>query len=464
MINNYPILRYQLFALGPAKSKFQSCLDGIPPNSTSGVHQLGIIDALKEFELQDCLEIITDSELPNGINPKGLALGLWFGSCDNPGTTKEIDLAESLIRLKVPFIPIVDDLTDFSRSVPSCLSIFNGVETCVRDEMGQVISDSQDISQVVSTVLRFFGLVPEERKVFISYCRKDSREVANQLFEKLCHKGYMPFLDTASIEKGKHFQKALHDHLNNAECIVFLDTMGTEQSQWCREELISIHQHGIGVLQLVWPGRTALSIQHLNQIIQLNDSDFEQPFNGNGYDKLLDAKVQEIHRALESLRIRSIASRKARILREFLDRVEKKNENLIASQPTHPKIQYVICPAGPVWLYRDGINISWCVWPSPKQPDSALLFVPFDQNNNNPHRRPPSHLPPHGRKDKGHQCKGCPGKTDCRLPCYTQFLFDGTGVLNEKIRHIDWLGEYLPAKSLSLDKIDDFLGKIMFMQ
>jgi hypothetical protein len=103
-------------------------------------------------------------------------------------------------------------------------------------------------------LLQRVGLSPEDSRVFISYVRKDTSAVADQLFDALTNAGFDVFLDRCSVPVGVKFQERLMQDLCDKAMVVFLNSQGVKNSQWVGEELTIIKLYRLGLLELRLPG------------------------------------------------------------------------------------------------------------------------------------------------------------------------------------------------------------------
>ena len=84
----------------------------------------------------------------------------------------------------------------------------------------------------------------EERfRVFISYSRRDSEEVAHVLVNLLGQQGLSAKLDTTHLEFGEKWQMQLKDFIRQADAVVFVISPGAVRSHWCRWELAECAHH-----------------------------------------------------------------------------------------------------------------------------------------------------------------------------------------------------------------------------
>jgi hypothetical protein len=113
------------------------------------------------------------------------------------------------------------------------------------------------------------------RKVFLSYCRKDSAGVAEQLFGALARLGYEVFLDEASIGHGAAFEHELEWWLNDADCLVLLASPSVPASVYVQKEISFARQYGVGLLAVAWdPPPPIVKTLYADEVVQLQAPDF----------------------------------------------------------------------------------------------------------------------------------------------------------------------------------------------
>jgi len=113
---------------------------------------------------------------------------------------------------------------------------------------------SNDPTELLWAVLQRAGLTSEDSRIFISYVRKDSSPIADQLFSALTEAGFDVFLDRCSVPVGINFQQRLMQDLCDKAMVVFLNTTGVAGSEWVMEELATIKCYRLGVLELTFEG------------------------------------------------------------------------------------------------------------------------------------------------------------------------------------------------------------------
>lgn len=100
--------------------------------------------------------------------------------------------------------------------------------------------------EVVGDILAEAYVMPVDRRVFISYRRKETLELAEQLFEELSKHRFDVFVDRFRIEPGRDFQERLKDDLAHHGLAVILESPGLIGSAWVVEELAYMTQHQLG--------------------------------------------------------------------------------------------------------------------------------------------------------------------------------------------------------------------------
>ncbi|KJR41849.1 TIR-like domain-containing protein [Candidatus Magnetoovum chiemensis] len=71
----------------------------------------------------------------------------------------------------------------------------------------------QSIEEIIPYILAIAGLTPEDFRIFVSYKRSDSSELAEQLFEALSKKNFDVFEDRFRVPPGVDFQMRLTEEL-----------------------------------------------------------------------------------------------------------------------------------------------------------------------------------------------------------------------------------------------------------
>src|SRR5205823_2375575 len=119
------------------------------------------------------VSIIAESNLGKRDRKKPF-IGVFFGYHDANDANHPI--LKDLIEDSVVMIPVVDDLRSVSAFVPELLRHINAVELASADP---------NLERVTTLLLENFRLLRPDRRLFISYRRKEAQRIAIQLYEKL---------------------------------------------------------------------------------------------------------------------------------------------------------------------------------------------------------------------------------------------------------------------------------------
>lgn len=269
---------------------------------------------IEELNIKKESIIIIDRNNFQEYKANAPAVCLYFGRKGN--LLNDIDITTQLKQEANIILPIVYDLEDFNCSIPELLREINGVS----------LSSKNDIEPLVNSILEGFGLLRISRKLFISYRRNESSEVAIQLYEQLEKHGFDVFLDTHSIRPGEPFQEELWHRMADTDVIVLLNTPGFLDRKWTKEEVAQANAMSIGILQVVWPKHRLENIAKLGIPFQLSDSSFGNPHFKSADRYLSDDTIEDLISSVESFRARCLASRQDNIVTNFILSAKRANK------------------------------------------------------------------------------------------------------------------------------------------
>ncbi len=265
-----------------------------------------IENVILEFGLSIDNEIkIYDANTVGQRNKTSAFSAVYFGS--NPQI--DIDAARSIHGDSVPIIPVVSSFELFSEYIPDFLQPINGY--CLNQQ-------DPEMKKLANLMMECTGLLREQRRVFISYRRTESRDAALQIHDILIAKGFDVFLDTLDIRPGKYFQDALWHKLCDSDVLIMLDTPTYFESKWTRQEIGRALAKDIHVLRVVWPNHQPNKMTELAETVYLTNDDLE-----NNTGPIILKKINEIAIKLENIRSRSIAARYMSITGRLRAEVEK---------------------------------------------------------------------------------------------------------------------------------------------
>jgi len=214
--------------------------------------------------------------------------------------------AERLRADSIPVLPVVADYKHYKAWTPESLHAVNGSD---------MNWDEPDMTEIVNKVLENLSLLRRERRLFISYRREESLEVAHQLRVAFDDAGYDTFLDLSSVPKGDDFQAVLWHRLLDSDVVVVLDTPNFLESYWAEQEIAKATAASVGMLRVAWPGVARVRKGELAWPLQLALNDLKDPI-------LTKEAVKRIVTATEALRARNLAARYTNLVREFCKAAE----------------------------------------------------------------------------------------------------------------------------------------------
>ncbi len=402
---------YQLIVIGPDAAKRQGAL--------VNAFDLAVVD-MGLTPSVDCSVLGTSNGSLGTIDFTMAPVAIWCGKESASVDPAELQILTRLLSEGHPVFPVVPSVKRYKESVPTELLPINGQEWA-------------DLAAVVSNIMQAFRLLPRYRRVFISYRRDESRSVAIQLFHALQERRYDAFLDTASIEAGAKFQAELHDQLVDVDLVILLHTASALNSEWVYEEIINAQRRGTEVLEMRWPNVKPARDMAFSRAFPLQDPD-DLNWNANREagrleedDELSADCIERVVPAIEQARLRSVANRRYRIVRQLL---EDAADASLAAAFLPAGDNSISLPLPHVTVYRgDGQAVVGRLLPCDRTPRSTDLQAGFDSL---------SHL--------------SDGPGSARL------IFDDIGVQEETIRHLRWLNSLLPMQSLSTRDAATWLG------
>lgn len=221
-------------------------------------------------------------------------------------SAQQLDVS-SVLQSSVPIVPVVSSLKLVGQEIPVALRALNCLAL-----------NEASMSRVAATLLECCGLLPRQRKVFLSYRRDEAKEAALQLYDALSLRQFDVFLDTHGVPPAEDFQAILWHRLCDADVLVMLDTPNYFDSRWTSAEFGRALAKGITVLRVGWPDaspsiRTATA-SRAELIAQELD-----PLSG----RISEAAVERICDQVEQVRSQSLAVRRLNLVSNVRIGVER---------------------------------------------------------------------------------------------------------------------------------------------
>ncbi|MGE8670234.1 MAG: toll/interleukin-1 receptor domain-containing protein [Achromobacter mucicolens] len=234
---------------------------GKPTKIQRKVLERQLKDAVSRFRLDaDDIEVVFD---PASFAPSSRlsTAAIFFGGRGSAS----VDISQTLDIRTIPVLPVASRPQTVGTQIPEGLRSLN----CVFYE------GPGGAERVFSALLECLGMLPRQRRVFLSYKRDESSALALQLFAELSARQYEVFLDTHSIATGVEFQESLWHSLCDVDVMLMLDSPSYFESRWTTAEYGRALAKGIGVLRVQWPEAEQSNITATSSLVQLNYADFD---------------------------------------------------------------------------------------------------------------------------------------------------------------------------------------------
>lgn len=268
---------------------YELAIMGSPSDDQIREVELHLSEGLKAFGLTLGKEVAWATRVNSFKPSRRIASAvLFFGAKDVSDSG-----LESILNEGIPVIPVASKYSQVHMEIPEILRALN----CLAFE-------EDGIQRVATALLECAGLLPRQRRVFISYRRNESREAALQLFDDLSARHFDVFLDTHGIGPAEDFQAMLWHRLCDSDVLVMLDTPNYFESRWSSAEFGRALAKGISVLRVGWPNSEASARISTASRIDLCDSDID-----SGTGRLTDEVIGRICFQIEALRSQSHAVR-----------------------------------------------------------------------------------------------------------------------------------------------------------
>lgn len=357
------------------------------------MYQLAVLGSPTHEQINDLEELIAESIAHFGLNlgqevswdvcptdfspeQNKSAAVVYFGGSSSP--TDDID---RLLRNSIPILPVVSDSGQVGVEIPEQLRLFN----CLVYSQGGA-------QRVATALLECAGLLPRQRRVFVSYRRTEARDAALQLFDAFSARLFDVFLDTHGIAPAEDFQTMLWHRLCDSDVLVMLDTPGYFDSRWTSAEFGRALAKGISVLRVGWPDATPSIRTATASRAELLPDEVDDTTG-----RLSDDAVERICHQLETLRSESQAVRTINLVSNIRNAVETIGGHVMGIGPN--KAVYIYLP--------DGRNI--VAYPTVGVPTSSTLHEATTYSPDNP----------------------------------AAVIYDHVGLHPNWLSHLDWLGNHI---------------------
>lgn len=239
------------------------------------------------YYLGELMDVLRDMPYISLVNVESIderlpLLILYYGQ--TPEDKARIYTIDLQLRAKAQeVLPIVQDVSKFDEFIPNTLGSINAF----------VLKNEKSVPKLKNRILSWFGLLDNTRKIFISYKRSDTTALAHQLFDSLIRKGYIPFLDSYSLESGVNFQEYLMNEISDADMFVMLNSSDYDQSEYTKAELVAASKLGIGILQVTFPDSKTFAEASISSVLQLDN---QLPYNQDYGQEIVEEIIYNMER------------------------------------------------------------------------------------------------------------------------------------------------------------------------
>lgn len=356
---------------------YELALMGDPTNDQVDALVNELTPALSAFGLRLGGDVGLDIR-PRTFAPsmRNSAAAAFFGS----EIASAMDVSHLLSR-GIPVLPVVSSLARVQVELPERLWPIN----C----LGYGATGAK---RVASALLECAGLLPSQRRIFLSYRRDEARQAALQLFDALSARHFDVFLDTHAIAPAEDFQSALWHRLCDADVLLMLDTPTYFKSRWTSAEFGRALAKGVTVLRVEWPDSTPSIRTETTSRAELLATEIDASTGS-----LEESAIERICTQVEAARSEGVAVRHV----NMVGRIQKEIE-MIGGQLQG------IGPHKAIYLQlADGREI--VAYPTIGVPTSVTLHSAATHTGDSP----------------------------------PAVVYDHVGLLPTWVKHIDWLGEHV---------------------
>lgn len=332
------------------------------------------------------------------IDPKAPLVAIFVG--DDADHHGDLSFIDKMFEDSITIIPCVSSLGSAATELPSQLAHINAY----------AMDDPGGISKLSNLILENLRLLRLDRRLFISYRRLESQTIAIQLYESLDAAGFDVFLDVRSVPIAANFQGVLWQRMADSDVVVLLDTPEFTTSIWGEKEFAQANTTNIQILDVLWPASVEAHASAFSEFLRLKLADFEGSDTTGLRARLKTDAVRLIIDRAESLRARALAARHRSLVDNFCDRAGEEGLDVTIQPERYLSL-----------ILRSGAKVA--VVPTIGVPRADRY-----QDTENAIRK-----------------SGFPAKS-------IWLLYDERGIVDDWLKHLDWLDEHLPLSSVQVSK------------
>ena len=296
---------------------------------------------LSQSEAVGFREVNSSDDLYELRNPDHHVVVLYLGNRAGGQSEAINSVLNMALENSISVLPVVrrSDPGDVEEKLPQSVQLLNAADW------------NEDRSQALTALRQMLGLEESERKVFISYSRQESSEVAFQLHDALSRRKFDVFLDRFSVQPGEDFQRKLDQELADKAFVVLLESPGVRKSRWIQHEVVYALNHRIGVLAVTMPSVGSESVSAVPEAFRLRLCPTECA-NGRG---LTDKALERVLGKIEIGHAQALRRRREQLLGSLREKLVKdggccrpvEDWAIVASVPVKGTSVFLITPRRP---------------------------------------------------------------------------------------------------------------------
>ena len=308
-----------------------------------------LIDAVRKVTADlfgDQLLVDFSTQLSEVAIPEVVAVLVGDRFCEN---LRSEELIEAAIERRLAIVPVIEggSREDAASMIPDSISHINAVHW------------KGDGTDAVIALLNSLGLVEKERRLFISYRRRDTAAIAEQLHTKLTQRRFDVFLDRFSIEPGVDFQHRLEEDLGDKAFLLLLESENLNESRWVQYEIAYALAKRIQIMALTFPcANRSSQVPEIDEAFRLRLGTEDVSNSESLSDQALDKVV-------------------ARIELEHARALRRRREQILGSVTEKLRIEGCTCKPTGNWtiLASNGSGQSGLFLASPRHPVPKDFFL-----------------------------------------------------------------------------------------
>lgn len=230
---------------------------------------------------------------------------IYLGSAAGATDSDVCGHIETAIRRQFPILPVV--LGDVSNKLPAIISKLHAEDW------------TSNQSKATGHLLAKLALTEKERKIFISYVRRESMELAEQLHDALNKAHFDVFLDRFAILPGQDFQQRIRRDLGDKAFVLLLESASITKSKWVQREVMYALTHQIEILSVAVPELSR------SQLIPSVDESFRIRLDHDDIKngRLTDAKLRSTLTRIERAHAGALRRRREQTLGSITKQLER---------------------------------------------------------------------------------------------------------------------------------------------